>query len=98
VKQAIRVEGSLATARALGGATATAGGARSVDGNTVNVVRRLDELRRRLRREYPNLAEDALDAAVDAAWAHTAGARVETYRMVFVERHARAALARHPCT
>ena len=55
---------------------------------------RLAELRRRLRTEFADLTVQTVDAAIEAGCALTAKARVETFRIVFVERHARASLAR----
>ena len=63
-------------------------------GQDLTFAHRLAELRRRLRTEFADLTVQAVDAAIEAGCAQTASARVETFRIVFVERHARAALRR----
>ncbi len=60
----------------------------------VTIAQGLVELRRRLRVEFADMTAQAVDCAIEDACVRTANARVETFRLVFVERHARAALRR----
>ena len=60
----------------------------------VTIAQGLAELRRRLRVEFADMTAQAVDCAIEDACVRTANARVETFRLVFVERHARAALRR----
>ncbi|MFZ6993213.1 three-helix bundle dimerization domain-containing protein [Curtobacterium sp. RRHDQ66] len=52
-------------------------------------TRQLEELRARLRREYPDRAASNVDAAVDQGIAELADAKIRNFVPVLVERSAR---------
>ncbi len=53
---------------------------------------RLEQVRTRLASAHPRCPHHLVDTAVAAACDRTGAYRIQTYRLLFIERHARGAL------